>query len=104
MSRRSGPQCPYFRRIIVFAAVAGIVLSSSARFAKAEGSIFLEPLQEVFSAKPLSTPPAETDATKFTITPQNYNVAANSTGNTFVWTFTADNSAGGNAHDITFTI
>src|SRR5215210_173059 len=102
MSINSGLLRLSLTRILMSAAVAAAVMSSAAFAADAPGSIFLEPLQQIFAAQPVSTL-EEPEATKFTVTPANYDVAANSTGNTFVWTFTADNSAGGNANPLTFT-
>ena len=97
-----------FARIIVFAAAACAALSSAAMGSDA-GSTFYNSTyhymstQEIFGLEPVQMP-EEPDSIRFTVTPPNYNVAANSTGNTFVWTFTGNNSAGGNAEDVTFII
>src|SRR5204862_6985268 len=91
----------YLARLIT-SAVVSVMFSSAAVAADSRGSIFLDPPQQIFAAQPVSTP-EEPDATKFTVTPPNYNAASGTSGYTFVWTFTADNSAGGNAEDITFT-
>src|SRR5436189_976146 len=103
MSSNPRLQRLFIIRIIFSVIITGAILSAAALNADAAASIFLEPALDTFGAQPAGTP-SEPEATKFNVTPANYDVAANSTGNTFVWTFTAENSAGGNQVDLIVTI